>query len=170
MQKLYIDAFMRLYRSGRIATPAKMVKGNLIPAKISDIKISDHRLIGAFIYLATNHMCSATNEIVANPDESDTYQLKPLDEMGIAAALGYKIEAGHAMREVNKLRDLTFRLSDNGPDMYCLGRIEAGRGRGNVRYIINPALIYAGDRANYNSMMQGLHWFVGIITAKEDNT
>lgn len=160
IQKLYIDAFMRLYRSGRIATPAKMVKGERIPTKISEIKISDHRLIGALIYLATNHMCPGTNEIVANPDEPDVYQLKPLDETGIAAALGYKTDAGHAMREINKLRDLTFRLSDDGPDLYCLARVEAGCGRGNVRYIINPALIYAGDRANYNPMMQGLHWFV----------
>jgi hypothetical protein len=38
--------------------------------------------------------------------------------------------------------------------------VESGRGRGNTRYIINPALIYAGDRANYQAMMQMMHWFV----------
>lgn len=151
VQKLYTDAFKCLYTSGRVVGPKKKARG---------LKNSDHKLIGMLIYLAAYHMYPKTNELVANPHEIDQFQLIPLRETGIANALGFRTENGHAARDIGRLRDLTFRLPGDDHEMYCLIRVEAGRGRGNVRYIINPALIYAGDKQNYPTMMGMQHWYV----------
>lgn len=147
MQKIYTGTFMRLYRTGRLIGPTKS----------RDLKVSDHKLIGMLLFLAAYWMCPITNEIVANPQAAIPEQLQPLSMTGIAQKLGYDTASGHAARDAGRLLGLTYRLTDDGRDMYCMIKLETAKG---PRYIINPTLIYAGDRTRYEEIMQLPQWYV----------
>lgn len=150
IQKIYAHALHQLYDNGRIVGSGRD----------RTIKRSDHRLIGMLMHLAINHMCARTNEIVANPKEPDLHKQHALSDTDIARALGYDTASGHAARDVGKLRNLTFCPYNDGPEMYCIIRAEAGRVCNNACYIINPALIYAGRTEDYSSIMANPLWYV----------